>query len=132
VPAAAYLFARQLEAKIALSLGEHDAAEELLEEVRREAFERRWLPEASVATLDLARLDAESGRDRERAKKRASELEATFAETESLNGFVGALREYPDQLPPGDSLQEFTASLVATCLRLLRLRGVRSAPLPFG
>jgi len=131
VPAAAYLFARHLEAKVALSLGEHDAAQGLLEEVRREALERRWLPEAAVATLDLARLDVERGTDRETAKKRASELEAAFTGAEGLDGLMCALRGFPDQLPVGESLPELTAALEATCLRLLRLRGVRSAPLPF-
>jgi hypothetical protein len=145
IPMAAVRFARQLEAKIALSLGELVAAETELEELRQQALEERWLPEAAVATLDLARLDVERMGGAERwaaasqaqrkatkraTKKRVAELESTFAGV-SLEGVAAALRGFPDQLPAGESLQGFTAALMAVFLRVLRLRGVRSAPLPF-
>jgi hypothetical protein len=130
-PPAAYLYARRLAGRIALSLGEHDAAGETLEELRREALAGRWLPEALIATLDLARLDVERGRSREAAEERAAALESTFGPTHDLAGLLAVLREFPPQLPPGESLQDFTASLAAAFLRALRLRGVRSVPLPF-
>jgi hypothetical protein len=125
-PAGALRFARQLEARIALSLGEYAAAETTLEELRRQALEERRLSEAAVATLDLARLDAERGGERGKAEKRVAELEATFAD-ESLEGLLAALRGFPVQLFASGS----TASLIrVTTLRLLHSLGVRSA-LPF-
>jgi hypothetical protein len=134
-PAAASLFARRLEARIALALGEHEMAGTLLADLRQEAIERRWLPEAALATLDLARLDYERGREPQEARKRATELAAVFSGPEPLDGVLAALRTYEDQvaeqLAAGASLQDFTASLAATLLRLLRLRDLRGAPLPF-
>jgi tetratricopeptide (TPR) repeat protein len=119
-PPAAYLYALRLTGRIALCLGEHDEAEEQLEALRREALARRSLPEAVLATFDLARLDVERGRDREAAEARAADLEAAFGETEDLAALLAALRAYP-----------LTAATQAIFLRTLRLRGVRSAPLPF-
>ncbi len=130
-PPAAHLFALHLEARIALSLGEHAAASAMLEDLRREAIERRWLPEAALATLNLARLDIERGSEPEAAAERLAELEAIFTGSEPLDGLVAALREFPQQIAAGESLAEFTPSLAATMLRLLRLRGVRGGALPF-
>jgi len=130
-PPAAHLFALHLEARIALSLGEHTAAGTMLEDLRREALERRWLPEAALATLDLSRLDIERGLELGAAHKRLAELKAIFAGPEPLDGLVAALREFPEQIAAGESLQDFTPALAANLLRLLRLRGIRGGPLPF-
>src|SRR5262249_59550199 len=109
-----------------------DSAAALFGELRREALERRWLPEAALATLALARLDAEGGRGPE--SESAAELEAAFgaAGAEGLANVLAALRDVPASLPPGESPWDFTVALAASLLRLLRPRGERSAPLPFG
>jgi hypothetical protein len=130
-PLAAHLYALHLEAGIALTLGEHAAAGAMLEDLRREAVERRWLPEAALATLDLARLDVELGRESAAAEQRIAELQAVFAGPEPLDGLFAALREYPAQLAAGESTKSFTPALAATLRRLLRKRGIRGGALPF-
>jgi len=130
-PSPAHLFALRLEGEIALSLGEHETAERMLEELRREALAHRWLPEAAVATLYLARLDLERHGERTAAEERVDELAAASAGTAGLVGVLAALQQFPEQLPEGESLPELTTSLSALFLRLLRLRGIRGAPLPF-
>jgi hypothetical protein len=137
-PPAAYLYALRLQGEMATRLGqlapswdELAAAETLFDELRLEALEGGLLPEAVVATLALARLDALRGMDREPARERVAPLVATFGGAEGLAGVLETLREYPDQLPAGESLQDFTAALMASLPRLLRLHGARSAPLPF-
>ena len=130
-PPAAYLYAVHLKAEIAARLGEHATAEALLDELRFEAMERRWLPEAAVATLSLARLDVERGRDHEPARERAAALAAAFGGAEGLDAVLAALRGVPEQIPAEESLHEVTGALIANLVRFLRLRGVRGAPLPF-
>jgi len=130
-PAAAQLFALRLEAGIAASLGERDAAGAMLDSLRREALERRWLPEAALATLDLARLNIESGREPDAAQQRLAELEGICAGPETPDGLLVALREYPAQIAAGESTKDVTASLAATLLRLLRRRGIHGGALPF-
>ncbi|HEY8022678.1 MAG TPA: hypothetical protein VIH93_16340 [Thermoanaerobaculia bacterium] len=130
-PATAHLFALRLEAGIAASLGERNAAGAMLESLRREALERRWLPEAALATLDLARLDIENGREPDTAQRRLAELEGICAGPDALDGLLAALREYPAQIAAGESTKDVTASLAATLLRLLRRRGIHGGALPF-
>jgi hypothetical protein len=107
----------------------------MLDDLRREALERRWLPEAALATLDLARLDVESGRGLEAMQKRLADLQGIFAGPEPLAGLVAALRELPGQIAEpiatGESSKGFTQALAATLLRVLRLRGIRGGALPF-
>jgi hypothetical protein len=128
LPPAAHLYALRLKGEIAACLCEHTTAEDLFDELRREALECRWLPEAAVATLALACLDEERGEDREAARARAAELAATFGDAEGVDGVLAALREFPAAIADP---RELAVPLAATLLRLLRLRGVRSAPLPF-
>ncbi|HEY8020640.1 MAG TPA: hypothetical protein VIH93_06050, partial [Thermoanaerobaculia bacterium] len=130
-PPAAQLFALHLEARIALTLGEHAAAGAMLEDLRREALERRWLPEAALATLDLARLDIERGWKPKAAQTRLAELEVIFAGPEPLEGLIRSLREFPERIAGGESTQDFTPALAASLSRLLRLRGIRGGALPF-
>jgi hypothetical protein len=130
-PPAVHVYALRLEGAIAASLGETTAAEALFDELRFEALEGRWLPEAAVATLALARLHVARGMGGELARERAAALAATFSGTEGLAGVLETLRDYPDQLPAGADLRDFTAALTANLLRLLRLGGAPSAPLPF-
>ncbi len=130
-PAAARLLALRLQGLTALALGEPAEADEILAALRREALAAGRLPEAAVATLALARLDVERRAERDTGRRRIAELAATFRGAEGLDGILAALRDYPAQMPAGESLPDFTSSLMATFLRILRLRGVRSAPLPF-
>ncbi len=130
-PAAVYLYALRLRGEIAASLGEKDTAESLFDELRREALNFGWLPEAAAATLGLASIDAEQGESGGRAREHEDELKTKFGETEGLDIVLAALREYPAQLALGEQPRSFAVSLAATLFRLLRLQGVRSAPLPF-
>jgi len=130
-PPAAYLYALRLLGEIAASLGELAAAEARFEELRLAALDNRRLPEAAVATLALLRLDVERGAGREPARERAAALAATFSGTEGLDGVIAAVRDVPDQLAAKETPRDLTAALKADLLRLLRLRGVPSAPLPF-
>lgn len=134
-PLPARLYALRLLGEIAASLGERAAAEAYFEELRLTALEHRKLPEAALATLALARLDAERGADRELAQERAAALAATFSGAQGLDGVLAALRDLPTQLAgiegQRESPREVTTALAADLLRLLRLRGVPSAPLPF-
>jgi hypothetical protein len=137
-PPAVHLYGLRLKGVIAASLGELTpsrdelaAAEAHFDELRFAALEGRWLAEAAVATLAQAQLDLARGMGREPARERVAALAATFSGTEGLDAVLETLREYPDQLPAGESLRSFTAALMANLLRLLRLGGARSAPLPF-
>jgi len=130
-PLAAHLYALRLEGEIAASLGEVAVAEALFEELRLAALEHRRLPEAALASLALVRLDVECGAAREPALERAAALAATFRGTEGLDGVVAALGGFPRQLAAAESPGDLAATLTADVLRLLRLRGVPSEPLPF-
>ena len=126
----ARLYALRLEGEIATRLGELAAAAALYEELRCAAFERRSLPEAAVATLALVHLDRERGTPPERASERAGALSATFSGAAGLDGVLVVLRELPQQLAAAECPGDLAATLTADVLRLLRLRGVQSAPLP--
>jgi hypothetical protein len=94
-------------------------------------LEDRLLPEAAVATLALGHLDGERGAARESARERAAALAATFRGTEGLDAVVAVLSGLPNQLAAAESPSDLAAKLTADLLRRLRLRGVRSEPLPF-
>lgn len=130
-PRAAHLYALRQEGAIAASLGEVVAGEALFEELRLAALEDRLLPEAALATLALMHLDVERGAGREPARERAAALAAAFSGTEGLDGVMAALSGFPNQLAAAESPGDLAATLTADVLRLLRLRGVHSAPLPF-
>jgi hypothetical protein len=130
-PRAAHLYALREEGAIAASLGEVVAAEALFEELRLAALEDRLLPEAAVATLALVHLDVERGAAREPTRERAAALAAIFRGTEGLDAVVAVLSGLPNQLAAAESPSDLAAKRTADLLRLLRLRGVRSAPLPF-
>jgi hypothetical protein len=126
-----HLYALRLEGEIAASLGEVAAAEALFEELRLAALDRRSLPEAAVAALALVRLDVERETDRAPARERALALAATFSGNEGLDGVLAILDECSGQLAAAESPGDLAATLAANVLRLLRLRGVQSVPLPF-
>jgi hypothetical protein len=130
-PRAAHLYALRQKGAIAASLGEVVVAEALFDELRLAALEDRLLPEAALATLALAHVDVERGASREQARGRAAALAATFSGTEGLDGVMAALSGLPNQLAAAESPRDLAATLTADVLRLLRLRGVHSAPLPF-
>jgi hypothetical protein len=126
-----HVYALRLEGEIAARLGELATAEALFEELRLGALERRSLPEATAATLALMCLDVARGEAGEPARERAAALAATFSGTQGLDGVMAVLGQLPQQLATGESPWDLAATLTANVLRLLRLRGVQSAPLPF-
>jgi hypothetical protein len=130
-PRVAHLYALRQKGAIAASLGEDTAAETLFEELRLAALEERLLPEVAVATVALAHLDVERGAARELARARAAALAATFHGTGGLDGVVAALSALPNQLAAAENPSDLAAKLTADLVRQLRLRGLRSAPLPF-
>jgi len=95
------------------------------------ALEDRLLPEVAVATVALAHLDVERGAAREPVRARAAALAATFHGTGGLDGVVAALSALPNQLAAAENPLDLAAKLTADLVRQLRLRGLRSAPLPF-
>ena len=125
-PRAAHLYALRQEGAVAAGLGEDAAAEALFEELRRAALEHRLLPEAAIASVALVHLDVERGAAREPAA-----LAATFRGAAGLDAVVAVLSGLPNQLAAAESPSDLAAKSTADLLRLLRLRGVRSAPLPF-
>ncbi|HET7177878.1 MAG TPA: hypothetical protein VFI63_04235, partial [Solirubrobacterales bacterium] len=130
-PLAAHLYALRLQGETALRLGELAAAEALFNELRFAALEANFLPEAAVATLAQAYLDVLREVGREPANERAAVLAANFGGVAEIDEVLAMLRDYPHQLPEGSILEDFTSALMASLLRLLRLHGARSAPLPF-
>ncbi len=146
-PPAAYLYALRLLGGIAAALGERAAAEARYEELRLLALDQRRLPEAAVATLALLHLDTgldvESGAGPEPSRAREAALASAFGGADGLDGVLAALREASRQLvqteeprespieSQRESPQRVATALAADLLRLLRLRGVPTAPLPF-
>src|SRR5262249_6761689 len=100
-------------------------------ELRREALERLWLPEAAVATLELTRLELERGGEPGAAEERWAELEGIFAGAEPFDRLIALLREDPAQVAAGEDIEELTPVLAATIRRTLRLQGFRGGALPF-
>jgi hypothetical protein len=130
-PRAAHLYALRQKGTLAASLGEDAAAEALFEELRLAALADRLLPEAAIATVALAHLEAERGEARELARARAAALAATFRGTEGLDYVVVVLSRLPNELTAAENPSDLAAKVTADLLYLLRLRGVRSGPLPF-
>jgi hypothetical protein len=130
-PPAAYLYTRRLEGLIAVRLGEAAAAERLLEEVRSGALEHGWLPDAALATLALAGLDAEQGLGCDRGRSRLAQLEAALGQGDASTGVLAIIRDFPAHAEPGERPRHAAAVLGATVLRRLRVHRFRSMPLPF-
>jgi tetratricopeptide (TPR) repeat protein len=119
-----------LEGRGAHLLGDHEEAEALLGEVRRTMIVRRYLPEATLATLDLALVWLNRGRGDEVAGL-VEEIAAIFAGSPGLELALDGLAQ-PGEDAAAGRLRPEAWSAMAPVLRLaFRLQGVPLQPLPF-
>jgi tetratricopeptide (TPR) repeat protein len=121
---------RWLEGKGAHLLGETEEAGALLGEVRRAMIERRYLPEAALATLDLALVRLDAGRGSE-VGGLVEEIAATFAGSLGLGLALDVLAQ-PGMDAVAGRLSPKAWAAMAPILRLaFRLQGVPLQPVPF-
>jgi tetratricopeptide (TPR) repeat protein len=119
-----------MEGRAAHLLGEKEEAEALLGEVRRTMIGERHLPEAALATLDLALVWLDLGRGAEVAGL-VEELAATFAGSPGLDLALDCLAQ-PGADAVAGRLRPDAWRALGPILRLaFRLQGPPLQPLPF-
>jgi hypothetical protein len=119
-----------LEGRLAYQLGEAQEAGALLEAVRRTLIDRRLLPEAALATLDLGLLWLVTGRGRE-VGTLVEEIETVFAGRPGFDLALSVLAQPATDAAAG-RLSPETWSSIAPILRVaFRLQGVPLQPVLF-
>lgn len=119
-----------LEGRVAAGLGDTGDAEPLLDSVRRKFLTARRLPEATLATLDLGEVLAETGRQTEIVSL-VEELANTFEGRPGLDLALGTLRNFAADAEAG-RLDSTLWLCVGSALRVLfPEQGVFFQPVPF-
>jgi tetratricopeptide (TPR) repeat protein len=122
--------AQGLEGKICSLLGAAEDADALLDSVRVRFLEDHRLPDAALATLDLALHRLESG-----ARDAASPLIESFEDRlEARDGAdvaLRGLRDFQRKVNHGRPFRESADNAAAFLLRTYRFHGLRMEPLPF-
>jgi tetratricopeptide (TPR) repeat protein len=119
-----------LEGRIDAIVGPADDGLALLDAARARFVHDGRLPEAALATLDLAFLLAESGR-REGMASLIAELEQQFGDADGVDIALRGLRGFDRCLAEGKSAGESAAGLTSYMRRTFRFRGFRFEPLTF-
>src|SRR5882724_13314231 len=121
-----------LEARLTGRLGERRAARLQLETVRGAAIEGGWCGEAILVTLDQGPLLGDR-EDSSALQRGIAEIEAAFAGQDGLREGCERLRTLVQE-PPASAAEDGPAwdEHVRAVRRLLRGRGIRPEPLPFG
>ena len=122
--------AQWLEARICIRLGAWQEAFDLLDGVRARFFADRRLPEAGLATLDLALLLEQSKRKPEIAPL-IEDFTAAFRAEDGVDIALRGLRSFPRDLGSGRNPVEIAAGIASFLRRTFRFRGFRVEPLPF-
>jgi hypothetical protein len=122
--------AHWLEGRICIRLGAWQEAFDLLDGVRARFTADRLLPEATLATLDLALLLAQSKRTPEIGAL-IEDFAATFGEEDGSDIALRGLRSFPRDLGAGRNPVEIAAGIASYLRRTYRFRGFRVEPLPF-
>ncbi|HEV8582076.1 MAG TPA: hypothetical protein VGX68_23655 [Thermoanaerobaculia bacterium] len=124
------LLTRWLEGRVAALSGENEEAAALFESVRPRLIERRRLPEATFATIDLALLWSEAGRAAE-VRGLVEELNAAFAGEPTVTVLEELLEALAEDTA-AERLDREVWSCVTLPLRMaLRWQGASLWPLPF-
>jgi tetratricopeptide (TPR) repeat protein len=110
------------------SLGEGEQARALLEPARSRFFDEGRLPEAALATLELALVLAELGQAGE-SERLAGDLEERFAGVPAAGEAVAVLRQTRWSERAG--LRRRVESAMSALRRLFRMHRLRPRPLPF-
>ncbi|HKV11851.1 MAG TPA: hypothetical protein VJ725_27140 [Thermoanaerobaculia bacterium] len=125
-----------LEGRVAVLLEEEEAGS-LLDAARRRLTELGHLPEAALATLDLALHLGESGREQEIAEL-LRELAEAFSGKPGAHLAAAGLQSLAHDFEEGDEegysaeeRRELAACLAAGLRQALRLSGSRPRPVPF-
>jgi hypothetical protein len=122
--------AQWLEGRICVRLGAWQEAFELLEGVRARFLADRLLPEAALATLDLALLLAQSKRTPEIGAL-IEDFAAVIGAEDGADIALRGLRSFPRDLGTGRNPSEIAAGIASFLRRTFRFRGFRVEPLPF-
>ena len=110
-------------------LGDTEEAMHLLDSVRRKLLNEPALAEATLTTLDLARLLAANGRTAE-IDPLIADLKAGFPETAVRAVATEGLRSIVTAGRPGGTLAETGDAIEVTLRRAFRICGERIRPLP--
>ncbi len=119
-----------LEGKGAYLLEDHEEAEALLGNVRRKMIDQRLLPEASLATLDLALVWLAMDRGAE-VGGLVEELATTFAGRPSLDLALDCLARPGQDAAAGLLSPEAWSALSPVLRTTFRLLGIPLQPVPF-
>jgi tetratricopeptide (TPR) repeat protein len=122
--------AQSLEGRICSLLGSAEDADALLDSVRVRYLEDYRLPDAALATLDLALHRVESG-DRGATECLIRSFESLLGSQEGVSIAVRGLRGFQQRLAQGRSAQESADCIIAFLRRTCRFHGLRTEPLPF-
>lgn len=119
-----------LEGQLDAILGSTEDALALLDSARAYFVGERRLPEATLATLDLAAALAESGR-RGSIAPLVAELAERFADVDGADVALRGLRGFDGGVAEGRPTAESAAGIASYLRRTLRFRGLRFEPLAF-
>ncbi len=97
---------------------------------RRKAIDRRWLPEATLLTLDLGLLWLGTGRERE-VDALIEEIATTFAEAPGLDLALGGLAHAAEDATAGRLNPEIWNGMASMLRLAFRLQGIPLRPVPF-
>jgi hypothetical protein len=131
VPEGSRVWLHWLEGRGAVLTGDIEDGAALLEAARSELIARHWLPEATLATIDvgLLRVAAERGNEIEAL---IEEITAAFMGTPGLNLALGMLRDIADtallRFPENCNVWRH---LIPALRVAFRRQGVRLRPVPF-
>ena len=120
--------AHWLEGRICSLLGPAEEAEGLLDSVRVKFLDDGCLPEAALASLDLALHGVESG---PAVGPLIAELQARFGTEDGADIALKGLRGFERSLQEGKPPRESADGIASFLRRTFRFRGFRVEPLPF-
>jgi tetratricopeptide (TPR) repeat protein len=119
-----------LEGRVAALAGDAEEALELLDSVRRRQIERRRLPEATQATIDLGMVWSGEGRGAE-VRAPIEELKAAFAADPGFGAALCVLETMADDAAAGRLDRDMWRCVSGPLRMTFRWQGVPVQPLPF-
>ena len=119
-----------LEGRVCSLLGPGEEADGLLDSVRAKFLDDGCLPEAALASLDLALHRAESRRGPS-VGPLIKDLQARLGTEDGVDIALRGLRGFEKNLEEGKPPRESADGIASFLRRTFRLRGLRVEPLPF-